>query len=489
MRLFFAICANEGYFVIKVDATNAYANSPPPDQPTFVYIDEQYADWYAVTYGIDISRDNVLPVQHALQGHPESGSLWERFLNKVLTRHGFVSTTHERSIYTGVFDGFRMLISRQVDDLAIGCINADSIRKLVAIICSEDKIDLRDEGMLESFNGIDVKQTQQYIQITCESYIDKFLTHYGWSSAAVHESSEKPIEPLALSTIPQLFADYVANANADANALLEFETAAGFAYRNVLGAIIYIYVVARIDIGFAVTLLARFSDHPSKIHFDSLRRLARYLRMTKDWGLMYWRPTLLSSLPMGTFVALLPDPTLPSFPQPLLPTTLAGYVDAAHATDLTTRRSITGLVFMFCGGPVAYKSKVQSTVSTSSTEAEFIAAVHAAKIAKYLRSILHELDYAQPGPTVLYEDNEAAILMINASRPTPRARHIDIQHFAIQEWKANGDIILCHIPGIINPADALTKSLGSTLHYRHVRRIVKFGEDTEGCRRIWAHNL
>ncbi|KAI2501346.1 retrotransposon [Fragilaria crotonensis] len=418
MRLFFALCANEGYLIIKVDATNAYANSPPPDQPTFVYIDEQYADWYATTYGIDISRDHVLPVQHALQGHPESGSLWERFLNKVLSRHGFVSTTHERSIYTGSFDGFKMLISRQVDDLAIGCVNADSIRKLVAIICSEDKIDLRDEG---------------------------------------HQTNPaRSLLNLSLSTIPQLFSDYEANANADASTLQEFETAAGFVYRSVLGAVIYIYVVARIDIGFAVTLLARFSDHPNKIHFDSLRRLARYLRMTKDWGLLYWRPTPILSLPMGTFVALTSDPDLPSFPQPLLPTTLAGYVDAAHATDLTTRRSITGLVFMLCGGPIAYKSKVQSTVSTSSTEAEFIAAVHAAKIAKYLRSILHELDYTQSGPTVLYEDNEAAILMINASRPTPRARHIDIQHFAIQEWKSNGDIILCHIPGIINPADALT---------------------------------
>jgi hypothetical protein len=62
--------------------------------------------------------------------------------------------------------------------------------------------------------------------------------------------------------------------------------------------------------------------------------------------------------------------------------------------------------------------------------------------------------------------------MINASRPTPRSRHIDIQHFAIQEWKAQGDIILCHIPGIINPADALTKSLGTTLHFRHVRRMM-----------------
>jgi hypothetical protein len=151
---------------------------------------------------------------------------------------------------------------------------------------------------------------------------------------------------------------------------------------------------------------------------------------------------------------------------------LAGYVDAAHATDLVTRRSITGLVFMFCGGPLAYKSKIQSTVSTSSTEAEFLAAVHAAKIAKNLRSILLELGYPQLGPTTLFEDNAAAILMVNANRPTPRARHIDIQHFALQEWKAAKEIVLSHIPGVINSADSLTKSLGSTLHHRHVRRLM-----------------
>ena len=232
------------------------------------------------------------------------------------------------------------------------------------------------------------------------------------------------------------------------------------------------YVVARPDVGYAVTTLARFSDRPSKVHYDALRRVARYLRMTKSWGLLYWRKRLLPCLPVGFFEPLVPDPTLPSFPAPEDPTILAGYVDAAHATDLTTRRSITGLVFMFCGGPIAYKSKLQPTVSTSSTEAEFIAAVHAAKIAKYLRSILAELDYPQAGPTTLYEDNAAAILMINASRPTPRSRHIDIQHFAIQEWKANQEIVLTHIPGIINPADSLTKSLGPTLHHRHVRRLM-----------------
>jgi hypothetical protein len=68
-----------------------------------------------------------------------------------------------------------MLICRQVDDLAIGCANADAIRDLVRVICTEDGIDLRDEGILESFNGVNVEQTDSYIKITCETYIDKLL--------------------------------------------------------------------------------------------------------------------------------------------------------------------------------------------------------------------------------------------------------------------------------------------------------------------------
>ena len=472
MRMYFALCAHEGYISLKVDATNAYANSPPPEQPTFVYIDDQYADWYAVRHGSPISRDMVLPVQHALQGHPESGALWEKFVNQVIARHGFKSTTHERSIFHGVYKGHRMLICRQVDDLAIGCTDPDITRDLVLTICREDGIDLRDEGILDTFNGVDVEQTNRYIKITCESYIDKLLAHYGWSAPGARDNDSKPIEPIASSSLQQMFADYDRTSADDPSVHSSLEAAAGFSYRSVLGALIYAYVVARPDIGYAVTTLARFSDHPSKVHYDALRRVARYLRMTKSWGLLYWRRRLLADLPVGLFEPLTPDPALPTFPEPEQPTVLAGYVDAAHATDLTTRRSITGLVFMFCGGPIAYKSKLQPTVSTSSTEAEFIAAVHAAKIAKYLRSILLELGYPQVNPTTLYEDNAAAILMINSSRPTPRSRHIDIQHFAIQEWKANQEIVLTHIPGIINSADSLTKSLGPTLHHRHVRRLM-----------------
>ncbi|KAI2500319.1 hypothetical protein MHU86_14199 [Fragilaria crotonensis] len=59
MRLFFALCAHEGYVSLKVDATNAYANSPPPNQPTFVVIDDQYADWYLARHGTVLSRNGA----------------------------------------------------------------------------------------------------------------------------------------------------------------------------------------------------------------------------------------------------------------------------------------------------------------------------------------------------------------------------------------------------------------------------------------------
>ena len=62
--------------------------------------------------------------------------------------------------------------------------------------------------------------------------------------------------------------------------------------------------------------------------------------------------------------------------------------------------------------------------------------------------------------------------MINAKVPTERSRHIDIQHFAIQDWKESGDLIMKHISGMINASDDLTKPLGWILHERHARRLM-----------------
>lgn len=108
----------------------------------------------------------------------------------------------------------------------------------------------------------------------------------------------------------------------------------------------------------------------------------------------------------------------------------------------------------------------------SSTEAEFIAAVSAAKAARYIRMILHDLQIPETKPTPIYEDNESAIKIINQKIPTPRLQHVEIKIFVIQEWIADLSITMKHIPGIFICADALTKPNGWVLHERHVRRFM-----------------
>jgi hypothetical protein len=134
------------------------------------------------------------------------------------------------------------------------------------------------------------------------------------------------------------------------------------------------------------------SQAPDHQHRMALKNFCRYLRRTKDWGLIYRREHPLESLPHVPLDQPVLDESLPPF---LTQSALAriGFVNAAHAIDGKTRRSVTGWVFTFASGrAVAYKSMLRTTVATSSV-------VHAAKTANSLRSVLSDLGFPQDGPT------------------------------------------------------------------------------------------
>jgi hypothetical protein len=136
----------------------------------------------------------------------------------------------------------------------------------------------------------------------------------------------------------------------------------------------------------------------------------------------------------------------------------SAYVDAI---DLKTRTSVTDLLLYYVGGCVAHKSELQVTV------AEFSAAVSAVKIIKYLCYVLQEIELMEP-ELMLYIDNQAAMHMINDTKPTPCLCHFDIKHFAVQEWHDAGILKTVCIPDVINPSDAATKATTSQLHHYHV---------------------
>eukprot|EP00957_Ditylum_brightwellii_P169197 12878492-Ditylum_brightwellii.AAC.1 len=127
MKLFTTIASLHNYIIIGTNATNAYVQSPPPTEPTFMCIDDQYADWYFNKCGTHLDRKMVLPVLHALQGHPESGALWERHVFAILKSLGFTTTTHERCLYCDFHQGKECFICHQVDNFKVAGPNKDTI--------------------------------------------------------------------------------------------------------------------------------------------------------------------------------------------------------------------------------------------------------------------------------------------------------------------------------------------------------------------------
>jgi hypothetical protein len=89
---------------------------------------------------------------------------------------------------------------------------------------------------------------------------------------------------------------------------------------------------------------------------------------------------------------------------------LCAYSDASFA-DAEDRKSTLGYLFKFAGGTICHKSCKQKLITTSTTEAEYVALTYAAKEATWLVRLLKQVGYLGNDvyPVKLYGDNEPSI--------------------------------------------------------------------------------
>ena len=127
--------------------------------------------------------DYVLKVKKALQGHPESPRLWATLINKIITQLNLKPCTHEPNLYyTDNYNGTkkRVLFLRQVDDFAIACEDRSTAATVINDINSKIYIDVKELGMIERFNGVDVEQRKEYIKLHNKTYISKLIQQHPW---------------------------------------------------------------------------------------------------------------------------------------------------------------------------------------------------------------------------------------------------------------------------------------------------------------------
>jgi hypothetical protein len=267
MQLFWT-CVAIMNFSVGVDAVNAFAQSPPPAEPTFVRIDPQMREWLQEQKGINVEEGDVRPVLCALQDSPESGPLWaDKVESYILGDLRFTTTMHEQCPYIGAFAEQPVMIGRQVDDFKVAAKSVKTSRALIKFLQTKIIIEA-EEGIMSHYNGIHIVQARDYVNIHVGTYIDKLLENHGWETPYLSESHM--IEPIHPSAIRELEETEPPATLAEA---AEVEKSAGFPYRNAVGELLYAYMTCRLDIGYAIGELSKFSTRAAPCHFTAIKRV------------------------------------------------------------------------------------------------------------------------------------------------------------------------------------------------------------------------
>ena len=67
---------------------------------------------------------------------------------------------------------------QQVNNFAIATHNKFTANTLLNLIVKLCNIPVKQQGLLDMYNGIDILQTRDYIKISCHTYINKFCNKY-----------------------------------------------------------------------------------------------------------------------------------------------------------------------------------------------------------------------------------------------------------------------------------------------------------------------
>jgi len=207
-------------------------------------------------------------------------------------------------------------------------------------------------------------------------------------------------------------------------------------YAHAVGSLMYLAISTRPDIAYAVGVLARFSVNPGVAHWAAVKHLFRYLKGTLDYKLTY-----------------APNPSAPS--SSLFHT----YSDADHGGCKDSGKSTGAYIVKIGTGAVSWRSKLQTIVARSTTEAEYIAASDAGSELLFLRNLFSELGQDVSSPFPLYIDNLSAVQVAKNPEHHGRLKHLDLKYLWLRDEVASNKVSIHHCPTASMPADLLTKPL------------------------------
>ena len=412
-----AIAAHEGKNVSTYDFPGAYLNATRIGRAPQVYIrlnkfqtkvmmklDPSWKS-YVLSDGTSLAE-----ATGSLYGLLESGALWNQDAVTLLKSLGLTQSKYDPCVFYK--QGIRVVL--YVDDLYITYDTEEHLDIIRQVILPKygGEFKLPVDGTIE-FLGMKIKTINGGIYVTMPDKIQDV-------TEGITSTSSTTPAGMNLFTI-----------NDQSPTLNQQEKST---FHTLVAKLLYISKRIRPDILLAVNFLTTRVQTPTKEDNEKLKRVLKYLNGTKHRGLR---------LKIGKSVFV------------------HSYIDASFATHNQDAKSHTGAT-VGIGDALAIlvKSTKQNIVTKSSTEAELVAVSDMIGDVLDIRGFVQELGYEYQDPTIVYQDNQSTIQLMNSGPASnSKSKHVRIRTFWLRERIQEGDFVAVYKPTEEMIADGLTKPL------------------------------
>ena len=411
----------------------------------------------------------VFKLLKTIYGLKQSARAWQNFVSTIMDRCGGKPCPRDTAVYYFIEGKAKLYIGTHIDDFGlVGSPLAKPIRDRVWQDFTRSCQRINNLGPISYFLKTRIQENREagILKISLEGFIDTAIARFDLGSKreadtpSIMYGENADITPEDLPKTDE-----------------EREEAACYPVREVTGCGWWLVHICRPDVHNATLRISRWQNNPCKKLWQWCLQLLRYLNKTKNLGLVYRRQVTIEHV-------------------------LTGAADASFGDVITadpTKRNKSTLCWMlfYLGALIIWGVSTSTRILGSSCEAEIGALIKLQKDNRWILIMNHYLqlhDKIGTTPTLVREDNQAAITTSGEKLFHDKCKHFDLAWDILRECIALGEIKLWWCETLKQFADIGTKhTVPKALFITH-RNTIMGGPDlqnrfNESCARLLASQL
>jgi hypothetical protein len=373
----------------------------------------------------------VLKIKKSVYGIPDAGQAFSMLVQSLHTKKcGLQQSEMDPCIFfkieveenTLTIKGYLFVITWVDDCRYFG--TDDLVKAYEKTVTENCKCTL--EGEAKEFVSIQIKHDLQAktIELTHEDYWVKAVERFKEYLPAGPKERQVPLSPADERSLGEPTEE-------------EEKEAKHLPYPNLLGVCQYPSAYTRLEMRYSMSLLSRFRTKWGRKHFEVLLKALEYGYSTRKMGLKY-------DGNMGKDKA----------------NVLEGFADSS----LSLPRSQGCRCVIMNNAAISFTSKRHTTTDDSTAAAELTEQYLCACDVEGYRNLMQEVGMKQEGPTIIWQDNQAAIqIAMNRGALAKKTRAMELRVMTIRNKVEDMKVVPIYLKTTEMIADIGTKALDSKL--------------------------